>query len=118
MNKLYYLSTCTTCKKIIKRWSLNNSIKLIDVKTNTISKTDLMELYNISNSFESLFNKRAQLLRIRKIKCNELSEEDFFNLILEHYSFLKRPILLYNNKVFIGNSESNIKSVEVELSKI
>ena len=118
MNKLYYLSTCSTCKKIIERWSLNNSIKLIDVKTNPISKSDLMELYDISNSFESLFNKRAQLLRIRKIECNELNEEDFFNLILEHYSFLKRPILLYNNKVFIGNSESNIKSVEIELSKI
>ena len=117
MNKLYYLSTCSTCKKIIKRWSLNNSIKLIDVKTNPISKSDLMELYDISNSFESLFNKRAQLLRIRKIECNELNKEDFFNLILEHYSFLKRPILLYNNKVFIV-SESNIKSVEIELSKI
>ncbi len=51
MNKLYFISTCSTCKKIINRWPLNNSIKLIDVKENPISKTDLIELYNISNSF-------------------------------------------------------------------
>lgn len=87
MNKLYFLSTCYTCKKIINRWPLNNSIKLIDVKENPISKTDLIELYNSSNSFESLFNIRAQLLRIRKINSNELKEKDYLNLIVDHYSF-------------------------------
>jgi len=57
-------------------------------------------------------------LRIRKINYNELKEKDYLNLIVDHYSYLKRPVLLYNNKVYVGNSESNIKSAEIELSKI
>ena len=32
MNKLYYLSSCSTCKRIINQWSLTKAIDLIDVK--------------------------------------------------------------------------------------
>ena len=63
MNKLYYLSSCSTCKKIIKQWSLNQSISLIDVKKNSIDEKALKELFEITNSYEALFNKRAQLLK-------------------------------------------------------
>ena len=35
-----------------------------------------------------------------------LTEIDFKNLILEHYTFLKRPILINDDQIFVGNSKS------------
>ena len=93
MNKLYYLSSCSTCKRIIKQWSFAKTIDLIDIKKTPINHKDLQELYKITNSYESLFNKRAQLLKKLNLNSNELKEKDFKKLLLTHYSFLKRPIL-------------------------
>ena len=90
MNKIYYLSTCDTCKKIIKVWSPTEELILIDLKKNPINQKQLKELYELSKSYESLFNK-------------------------EHYTFLKRPILLINDKLVIGNSK---KSINEGLSEI
>jgi len=35
----------------------------------------------------------------------ELSEDDFRRLMLEEYTFLKRPFLINGEDVFIGNSK-------------
>jgi arsenate reductase len=61
-NKIYYLATCSTCRKIIK--SLPNSDKLIfiDIRENPIKEKDLEELYQLSGSYEALFSKKAQLV--------------------------------------------------------
>ena len=40
-------------------------------------------------------------------KINWIDEGDKFkNLILEHYTFLKRPILINDDQIFVGNSKS------------
>ena len=36
---------------------------------------------------------------------------------LSHYSFLKRPVLLFNRKIFVGNSKKNVEEAEFELIK-
>ena len=116
MNKLYYLSSCSTCKRIIKQWSFAKTIDLIDIKKTPINHKDLQELYKITNSYESLFNKRAQMLKKLNLNLNLLDDNDFKKLLLSHYSFLKRPVLLFNGKIFIGNSKKNIEDAEIELS--
>ena len=113
MNKLYYLSTCDTCKKIIKIWSPLKSLILIDLKKNPINQADLNELYSLTKSYERLFNKSALLLR--KYKKKNPNPKDYKKLILTHYSYLKRPILIINNTLVAGNSE---KSIECGLNEI
>ena len=115
MNRLYYLSTCDTCKKIIKIWSPLNSLILIDLKKNPINQADLNELYSLTKSYEKLFNKRALLFREYKKNNPNPKEKDYKKLILTHYSYLKRPILMINNKLVAGNSE---KSIEYGLNEI
>jgi arsenate reductase (glutaredoxin) len=117
MNKLYYLSSCSTCKRIIKQWPLIKTIDLIDIKKNPLTDKDLEELYKITNSYESLFNNRAQMLKKVNLSLNLLNENDFKKLLLTHYSFLKRPVLLIKSKIFIGNSKKNIEDAEIELTK-
>ena len=115
MKKIYFLSTCTTCKNIIKTWNINNSIKKIDLKKHPINESELQELFDFSKSYESLFNKRAVLFREMKKKFNNVSEKDYKKLLLSHYSFLKRPVLLINGKLFIGNSKETVNQAALEI---
>ena len=115
-NKIYYLATCSTCRKIIK--SLPNSDKLIfiDIRENPIKEKDLEELYQLSGSYEALFSKKAQLYKAMDLKNKNLTEQDYKKYLLEHYTFLSRPVFIIDDKIFIGNGQKNIIDVVKALS--
>lgn len=108
MNKIYYLSTCDTCKKILKELQPLDHFELQDIKIDAIDAVQIEEMYKLSGSFEALFSKRARLYRERGLHEKKLSENDYMNLILDHYTFLKRPVIIANDKIFIGNSKKEI----------
>lgn len=105
MKKIYHLSTCTTCQRIIQEINPDSDAQLQDIKTEAITEDQLDVMYAFTGSYEALFSKRAQLYRQRNLNEQTLSEEDYKNLILEHYTFLKRPVMLVNNEIFVGNSK-------------
>ena len=117
MKLFFYLKTCDTCKRIINQLNLTSDIELVDIKVNPLNKKQLKVIHSLSNSFEELFNKRAQLYKQRNLNTKILSESDYEKLILEHYTFLKRPILLYNNKLFVGNSKMTIEKIKKFLNE-
>ena len=43
----------------------------------------------------------------------KLSEEDYKKYILEEYTFLKRPFIILNDEVFVGNSKATIEAVKL-----
>jgi len=116
MKKVYYLSTCDTCKRILKEIELDNRFLKQDLKKEPLTKEQLNELFALSNSYEDLFNKRAKLYKERDLKSKKLNELDFKNLLLEHYTFLKRPVFILHNKIFIGNSKKNIEALKKSLA--
>lgn len=118
MKKIYFLSTCKTCKNIIKTWNINEDIKMIDLKKHPLKESDLDELFNISKSYESLFNKRAILFREMKKEFKKINEEDFKKMLLSHYSFLKRPVLLISGKLFIGSSKETVNEAALEIKSV
>ena len=81
MKKVYYLSSCETCKRIMKELEIPQSFNLQDIKTQGITEDELEELYHLSGSYEKLFSKRAQLYKKRNLKEEQLLEEDFKNLL-------------------------------------
>lgn len=105
MKKIYHLSSCNTCQRIIKEINPDNDVQLQDIKTEIITQDQLEAMKVLAGSYEALFSKRAQLYRQRNLKEQNLSEEDYRNLILEHYTFLKRPVMIVNETIFIGNSK-------------
>jgi arsenate reductase (glutaredoxin) len=115
MKKIYYLSTCDTCKKIMKELPLDDFIK-VDIKTNSLTENDLEELYALSGSYEVLFSKVARLYRSMNLKEKNLQEVDFKKYLLEHYTFLKRPVFIIDKEVFIGNAKKNIELVKSKLA--
>ncbi|WP_298528624.1 arsenate reductase family protein [uncultured Christiangramia sp.] len=112
MKKVYHLSTCDTCKRILKELDLPDDFELQDIKTEAISKVQLEEMHLLAGSYESLFNKRARLYKERDLKNKSLEESDYKELILEHYTFLKRPVVINGDKIFIGNSKKTVEAAK------
>lgn len=110
MKKIYYLKTCDTCKRIIK--SLPNTTDFIfqDIKEEPITVKQLEELHQLTGNYEVLFSKRAKLYKEMGLKDEKLSESDFKRYILEHYTFLNRPVIVINKTVFVGNSPKTVQS--------
>ena len=112
MKKIYHLSTCDTCRRILRELNPSEDFELQDIKKNPLTLEDLDSLVALSGSYEALFNKRARLYKERDLKNKDLTEEDFKNLLLEHYTFLKRPVILSGNEVFIGNSKKTVEAAK------
>ncbi|WP_411029131.1 arsenate reductase family protein [Spongiimicrobium sp. 3-5] len=105
MKKIYYLSTCDTCKRILNALQPLDGFELQDIKAQAISTEQLAEMKKLAGSYEALFSKRARLYKERSLASQKLTEDDYKNLLLEHYTFLKRPVILINDTIFIGNSK-------------
>jgi len=111
MNTIYYLASCDTCRKIIKSLPKDNDLVFHDIKQNPITEPELEKMHAISGSYEALFSKKAQLYQSRGLKDQSLSETDYKKYLLEHYTFLSRPVFIIADKIYIGNSQKNINEV-------
>ena len=85
---------------------------MIDIKKSPITSDQIDEIYSATGSYESLINKRAQLFKQRDIDTKTLTEDTAKELLSDHYTFLKRPVLVYNGKVFVGNSKKEVETAK------
>jgi len=116
--KVYTLSTCSTSKRILKEVGLNTENSNIqDIKFEKISFNQIDEMKKLSGSYRSLFSKRALKYKNVKPANRELTEDEMRNLITEEYTFLKRPVIIIDNQIFIGNNKKNIDELKLSLSK-
>lgn len=117
MRQFYYLSSCDTCKRILNELKLKDTITQIDIKKNPLTTAQVEDLYKKVGRYEDLINKRAQLYKQRDLKEKNLSEQDYKTLLLEHYTFLKRPVLVYEEHIFVGNAAQIIAEAKAFLDE-
>jgi len=110
MKKVYYLKTCSTCVRILRELNLSSEYILQDIKTDEITVTQLEEMADLAGSYESLFSRKAKLHKEMDLKNVTLTEKDYKHYILHHYTFLKRPVIISNNTIFIGNSKNVVQA--------
>lgn len=115
MKKVYHLSTCSTCQRILKEWNLGGDFELQDIKTQPITPGQIDQMIKLAESAENLFSRRAMKYKSMGLGDKNLSEKDYRQLILDEYTFLKRPVLIVGDQIFIGNSK---KTVELAKSSI
>jgi arsenate reductase len=89
-----------------------------DIKQNPISTEELEEMHQLSGSYEALFSKKAQLYKSLGLKDKNLTEVDFKKYLLEHYTFLSRPVVLFNDEIFIGNTQPNVLKLTKALQSV
>ena len=117
MKKIYHLSTCSTCQRILKELSPLDEFTLQDIKTEAITKTQLEEMQKLAGSYEALFSRRAMLFRQRGLHEKKLSAKDYKELILDHYTFLKRPVIIVNDQIFVGNSKKVVEAAKAAIHR-
>ena len=115
MKKIYHLSTCDTCKRILRELEPLNGVDLQDIKVENITQEQLEEMKELAGSYEALFSKRARLYRQEGLHEKTLSEADYKEWILKHYTFLKRPVVIIDNEIFIGNSKKTVEAAKAAL---
>lgn len=115
LKKIYHLKSCSTCVRIIKNLDLPSDFILQDIKSDQITEAQLEELHKLSDSYEALFSKRAQRYKALGLKDKNLTENDFKNYILEHYTFLSRPVIVYKDQIFIGNNAKTVAAAKTAI---
>jgi len=114
-NKIYYLASCDTCRKIIKSLPKNN-LEYHDIRQEPITEKELEVLHKLAGSYEALFSKKAQLYKSMDLKNQSLTEADYKKYLLQHYTFLSRPVFIIDGIIYIGNNQKNIQEVIKVLS--
>ena len=116
MNKMYHLATCTTCQAIIKDTQVDKKgFDMQDIKTQKITATQLDEMKKMAGSYEALFSRRAMKYKELGLKDKQLTEKEYRNYILEEYTFLKRPVTIINNKIFVGSEKAAVAALKKEV---
>ncbi len=118
MKKVYYLKTCNTCTRILKELDLSSDFILQDIKSEEITAKQLEEMQTLAGSYETLFSKRAKLYKEMDLKNQDLTERDFKNYILQHYTFLSRPVIIVNDQIFIGSSKKTIEAAKEAIANL
>jgi arsenate reductase len=117
MKKIYHLSTCSTCQRILKEWKPGKEVVMQDIKTEKITPSQLDEMARLAGSYEALFSRVALKYRSLGLNSKKLGEKDYRKYILEEYTFLKRPVLIVDKEIFIGNSPRNVAAARQALTK-
>lgn len=116
MKKVYYLSTCSTCTRIMKELGIGEEFVTQDIKKEPITEAQIEEMQALAGSYEVLFSRVAMKYKAWGLKEKNLTEEDYKRYILEEYTFLKRPVFIIDDQIFIGNSKKNVELVKDAIS--
>jgi arsenate reductase len=113
MKRIYLLSSCSTCQRILKQINPGADIEVIDIKVQNIDAETLDWIKSKVGSYEALFSKRAMKFKSLGLNQMQLTEADYRKYMLEEYTFLKRPFMIFDDQVFIGNAAKEVEKAKV-----
>lgn len=110
---MYHLGNCTTCQAIIKESGIDKKgFEMQDIKFEKITPAQLDEMKKMAGSYELLFSRRAMKYKELGLKDKPLTEKDYRNYILEEYTFLKRPVTIIDDKIFVGSEKKSVEALK------
>lgn len=90
-------------------------VELQDIKTEPMTAAQVDEMIARAGSAEALFSKRARKYKELGLKDQQLSEAQLRQFIIDEYTFLKRPVLILDQQIFIGNTAKVIEAAREAL---
>jgi len=113
--KIYYLKSCSTNKRIMTDLGIDEAFEQQNIKTEPITEAQIDEMASMAGSYEALFSRVAMKYKSMGLKDQTLEEADYRRLILDEYTFLKRPVFVIDGKIYVGNSKKNVEAVRAVL---
>ena len=117
MRKIYHLANCNTCQRIIKELNGGEVFDLQNIKEDKMTAEQLAFMAEKAGSYEALFSRRAMKYKSMGLKEKTLTEADYKKLILEEYTFLKRPVIIIDEAVFVGNAKKVVQAAVEKLNQ-
>lgn len=117
MQKIYHLASCSTNQRILGEVKPGKKVVMQEIKTEPITAAQLDEMKKLAGSYEALFSKIALKYRSMGLNQMQLTEKDYRKYILEEYTFLKRPVIINDNEIFIGNAPKVVEAARISLQK-
>ena len=112
MKKVYHLKTCQTCQKIIKELGGLEGFEMQNLKEENIDPKMLTWLKRKVGTYEALFSRRSMKYRAWGLHEKDLTEKDYRKYILKEYTFLKRPVIIFEDQVFVGNTRKAVEGAK------
>jgi arsenate reductase (glutaredoxin) len=106
--KIYYLATCSTCAEILKKVKPGPDLEMQDIRTQKITEAQIDEMKAMAGSYEILFSRRALKYKEWGLNKQVLNEADYRRLILEEDTFLRRPVMILGDRIFVGNAPKTV----------
>lgn len=103
--------------RIIKELGIEEASYLQDVKQQKATSEQLAFLYEYTQSFEALINKRGRVFAQLKREGTVFTDDVYKDLLENEYSCLKRPILIWNNNVYLGNAKKTVAQMKTALNE-
>ena len=86
-----------------------------NIKEEAITEAQIDFMKEKVGSYEALFSRRAMKYRAMGLNNQELTEADYRRLILEEYTFLKRPVIIIDDAIFVGNAKKAVQGAKAKL---
>ncbi|MDI6400668.1 arsenate reductase family protein [Balneolaceae bacterium ANBcel3] len=99
------IKNCNSIKKT-ENWLTERGLEYAfrNVKKEPLSPQELAELVKRAG-LETLVNKRGKIWKSLGLADKELSDNDLFEVLLEHQNMMKRPVLVKGEAVLVGYDE-------------
>lgn len=109
---ILHKSSCITCKRTIDEIKrLKIDIQKRDFFKEPFTETELKKIIKLSGkSPREILRKRDKMYKELKLETENFSDNQIIKLMIKHPGLIQRPIIIKNNKVFIGKSDvANLK---------
>ena len=113
---IFHLGNCTTCQRILKGIPNLERFTLREIKGEPITAAELDAMKKLAGSYEALFSRVALKYRALGLNTKKLTEKDYRKHILAEYTFLKRPIMIVDDTIMIGNAPK-VRAAMAELAR-
>ena len=114
--KFFTLPTCKTCQRIdADLQPADCGAEIRDIKASGVTAEEVDAMKAHAGSYEALFSRRAMKFRSMGLADMDLDEADYRRLIIEEYTFLKRPVLLTDDAVFAGSAKASVEGARAAL---
>lgn len=104
------IKNCNTVQKTLK-WLQGKNFEFTfqDVKKNPLSEEEILDLVK-KLSIETVINKKGTKWKSLNVSDKNLSDQELFDLVNEHQTMIKRPVIYNDDSVMIGFDEDALES--------
>ncbi|MCV0392067.1 MAG: arsenate reductase [Nitrosopumilus sp.] len=106
----YHKTSCITCKKSISEMErMKADVEKRDFFKDPFTVTELTKIIKMTGKKPSeMIRKRDKMYKELNLENNKKTDSQIIQLMVKYPGLIMRPIILTENKVFVGKIDSKI----------